>query len=164
MIVRIWPAWRELLLILGFVGIGAFFFNHDIVRAQQSAKPSVFTEFRSKLALDGYDAVAYFKTAKPLKGTPEHALGWNGATWHFASAENKAAFAASPQTFAPQFGGYCAWAVSEGYTAKGDPNIWRIVEGKLYLNYNASVQKSWEKEIPGRIAKGNKNWPVVLSK
>jgi hypothetical protein len=66
--------------------------------------------------------------------------------------------------FAPQYGGYCAWAVSEGYTAKGDPKHWRIVDGKLYLNYNASVQTNWAKDIPTRISKGDKNWPSVLAK
>lgn len=130
----------------------------------QAKKAPVFADFPSKLALDGHDAVAYFKTGKPAKGTSEHALSWNGATWRFASAENKAAFAASPEAFAPQYGGYCAWAVSQGYTAKGDPNHWRIVGGKLYLNYNASVQKDWEKDIPGRIVKGDRNWPTVLAK
>ena len=161
---RRWPTWQEVLLILGLAGIAVFLLNHDIVRAQQSAKAPIFTEFRSKLALDGYDPVAYFKTATPTKGKAEHAVTWNGATWHFASAENKSAFEAKPQAFAPQFGGYCAWAVSQGYTAKGDPSAWRIVDGKLYLNYNASVQKTWEKDAPGHIAKGNQNWPVVLAK
>jgi YHS domain-containing protein len=134
------------------------------VRAQQSAKPPVYSEFRSKLALDGYDPVAYFKSGKATKGSASHASSWNSASWHFASADNKAAFDANPQAYAPQFGGYCAWAVSEGYTAKGDPSIWRIVGGKLYVNYNASVQRNWEKDVPGHIAKGEKNWPKVLSK
>jgi hypothetical protein len=158
------PSWRGLILLLGLAGVTLVLANHIAVRAQQSAKPPVFTEFKSKLALDGYDAVAYFKTGKPAKGDPAHAAMWNGATWHFTSAENKAAFEVSPQAYAPQYGGYCAWAVSEGYTAKGDPSIWRIVDGRLYLNYNASVQKGWEKDIPGRIAKGDKNWPTVLGK
>jgi YHS domain-containing protein len=158
------PTRRELLLLLGLIAIAAFLANHDVVRAQQSAKQQVFTEFRSKLALDGYDPVAYFKGGKAMKGSADQAANWNGATWHFASADNKAAFEASPQAYAPQFGGYCAWAVSEGYTAKGDPNNWRIVNGKLYVNYNASVQRSWEKDAPGHIAKGEKNWPTVLNK
>jgi len=158
------PTWHEVLLLLGLAGVAAALLSHDIVRAQTPGKPPVFTEFRSKLALDGYDPVAYFKTGKPAKGTAAHTATWNGATWHFASPENKAAFEADPLTFAPQYGGYCAWAVSEGYTAKGDPNHWRIVDNKLYLNYNASVQKSWEKNIPGHIAKGDGNWPAVLHK
>ena len=130
----------------------------------QTAKPRVFSEFKSKLALDGYDAVAYFNGGKPTKGNDGHKVSWNGATWRFASEENKAAFEADPQRYAPQYGGYCAWAVSEGYTAKGDPNHWRIVDGRLYLNYNASVQKSWDKDAPGHIAKGDRNWPMVLDK
>jgi YHS domain-containing protein len=158
------PTRRELLLLLGLIAVAAFLANHNVVRAQQSAKPPVYGEFRSKLALDGYDPVAYFKSGKAMKGSASHASSWNSASWHFASADNKAAFDANPQAYAPQFGGYCAWAVSEGYTAKGDPSIWRIVGGKLYVNYNASVQRNWEKDVPGHIAKGEKNWPKVLSK
>ena len=158
------PTSHELILLLGLAALAALILQHDIVRAQQAPKPQIFTEFRSKLALDGYDPVAYFKTGKAQKGNPAHAVRWVGADWHFASAENKAAFEASPQAFAPQYGGYCAWAVSEGYTAKGDPNIWRIVDNKLYLNYNASVQKGWETDIPGRVARGDQNWPIVLNK
>jgi len=158
------PTRSELLVLAGLVALAALIFQHNVARAQPLAKAPVFAEFRSKRALDGYDPVAYFKAGKPEKGKAAHAVTWNGATWHFTSAENKAAFEASPQAFAPQYGGYCAWAVSEGYTAKGDPGAWRIVNGKLYLNYNASVQKSWEGDIPGRIAKGDKNWPTVLAK
>jgi YHS domain-containing protein len=158
------PTRRELLLLLALLAMAVLLANHDVARAQQSPKPQVFTEFRSKLALDGYDPVAYFKSGKALKGSSAQAVTWNGATWHFSSADNKAAFEARPQAYAPQFGGYCAWAVSEGYTAKGDPNNWRIVDGKLYVNYNASVQRTWEKDVPGHVAKGQKNWPTVLSK
>ena len=154
---------RHFLALAALLGLAALGTLSDPLAAQ-SAKPPVFTDFRSKLALDGYDAVAYFKGGKPVKGVDAHAVSWNGATWRFASAENKAAFEADPKAFAPQFGGYCAWAVSEGYTAKGDPNHWRIVDNKLYLNYNASVQTSWAKDIPRRIVKGDKNWPTVLSK
>ena len=156
-------SWQNLWAVLGLAA-ALLQLDPSATFAQQSKKPPVFTEFKSKLALDGYDAVAYFKTGKPTQGVPQHTVTWNGAAWHFATAENKTAFEASPQAFAPQYGGYCAWAVSEGYTAKGDPSVWRVVDGKLYLNYNASVQKGWEKDIPGRIAKGDKNWPTVLSK
>jgi len=154
---------RRSVLSFGICGLAVALLLASPARAQ-AKKPPVFADFASKLAIDGYDAVAYFKTGQPVKGVPDHTVTWNGANWRFASAENKAAFAANPQTFAPQYGGYCAWAVSEGYTAKGDPQHWRIVDGKLYLNYNASVQKDWAKDIPARIAKGDKNWPTVLSK
>ena len=83
--------------------------------------------------------------------------------WHFASAENRDRFAASPERYAPQYGGYCAWAVSQGYTASGDPLQWKIVDDKLYLNYDSEVQKKWLKDIPGLITKANQNWPAVLS-
>lgn len=156
------PSWRLFVLLLGLAGAAVV--PHAVVEAQDRAKPAVFADFRSKLALDGHDAVAYFKTGKAVKGVAAHTVSWNGATWHFASPDNKAAFEAKPEAFAPQYGGYCAWAVSQGYTAKGDPSHWRVVDGKLYLNYNASVQKSWEKDIPGHVSKADKNWPTVLSK
>ena len=158
------PDWREVLVLLGLAALAAYILQHDIVRAQAPGKPQIFTEFRSKLALDGHDAVAYFKTGKPTKGSPEHALTWNGAAWHFASADNKAAFEANPQAYAPQYGGYCAWAVSQGYTAPGRPQHWRIVDGKLYFNYDAGVQRRWERDIPGFIASADRNWPNVLKK
>lgn len=115
-------------------------------------------------AIQGYDPVAYFKQGKPLKGSGDHSLEWKGATWKFASAENREAFAAMPEKYAPQFGGYCAWAVSQGYTAKIDPDAWRIENGKLYLNYSKSVQTQWAGDIPGNIAKGNANWPKIEAK
>ena len=72
-------------------------------------------------------------------------------------------FAADPEKYAPQYGGYCAWAVSQGYTASTDPEAWKIVDGKLYLNYSKSVQQTWEQDIPGNIAAGDGNWPKVLN-
>ena len=93
------PAVHEIILLLGLAALAAFLMQRDIARAQQSAKPQVFTEFRSKLALDGYDPVAYFKSGRPQKGTSAHALSWNGATWHFASPENKTAFEVEPKGF-----------------------------------------------------------------
>ena len=85
-----------------------------------------------------------------------------GATWRFSTEANRDAFAANPEKYAPQYGGYCAYAVSEGYTASTTPEAWKIVDGKLYLNYSKDVQKIWEQDIPGRIANGDKNWPKVL--
>jgi len=116
------------------------------------------------LALSGYDAVAYFTESKAVKGKAEFETDWSGAKWRFASAANRDAFAAGPAKYAPQFGGYCAWAVSRDYTYSADPEAWKIVDGKLYLNYNMDLQKKWAKELPGVIDKGNRNWPAVLSK
>lgn len=123
----------------------------------------VYTGTFSSLAVGGYDAVAYFKAGRPVQGTAQFETKYKGATWRFASKENLDAFVANPAAFAPQYGGYCAWAVSQGYTASGDPNFWKIVNGKLYLNYDKSVQTTWEKDIPGFIAKADKNWPGVLN-
>ena len=79
-------------------------------------------------------------------------------------AANREQFAKDPARYAPEFGGYCAYAVSRGYTANIDPNAWRIVDGRLYLNYSKRVQKLWEEDVPGNIAKGRQNWPGVLAK
>ena len=80
------------------------------------------------------------------------------------SADHRDQFSKDPQRYAPQFGGYCAYAVSQGHTANGDPNVWRVVDGRLYLNYSTSVQKLWEQDVPRNITKGQQNWPSVLTK
>jgi YHS domain-containing protein len=115
------------------------------------------------VALDGYDPVAYFTVGKPVEGSKEHAAEWNGATWRFASAENRAKFLAAPERYAPQYGGYCAWAVAHGYTADTDPEAWTIVDGKLYLNYSVEVMAKWKLDVPGFIAQANRNWPKLLA-
>jgi YHS domain-containing protein len=123
----------------------------------------IYTGTFSSLAVGGYDTVAYFKAGRPTQGVAQFETEYKGATWRFASKENLDAFKANPTAYAPQYGGYCAWAVSQGYTASGDPNVWKIVNGKLYLNYDQGVQAKWEKDIPGFIAKADKNWPGVLN-
>lgn len=124
----------------------------------------VYTGTFSDLAVGGHDPVAYFSEGRPVKGERQFTLKHLGAEWRFASAANRDAFAAAPEKYAPQYGGYCAWAVSQGYTASGDPQFWKIVGGKLYLNYDADVQKKWEADIPGFIAKADRQWPAVLGK
>jgi len=114
------------------------------------------------VAIKGTDPVAYFTEGQPLPGRAEFEYEWQRATWRFASAENRDLFANNPEQYAPEYGGYCAWAVSQGYTAPIDPNAWKIVDGKLYLNFNRRIQQRWEKDIPGHIAQANQNWPQVL--
>lgn len=114
-------------------------------------------------ALKGYDVVAYFTEGKPVKGSDAFELEWNGATWRFSSAANKNLFAKDPRKYAPQYGGFCAYGVSRGYTVGVDPAAWRIVDGKLYLNYNAEVQAEWVKDIPGYITKADRNWPKIVA-
>jgi YHS domain-containing protein len=113
------------------------------------------------LAIRGTDPVAYFTEGRPVRGRAEFTHTWAGATWRFASAANRDRFATDPERYAPAYGGFCAWAVSEGYTAPIDPAAWRIVDGRLFLNYDRSVQRQWERDIPGRIARGDANWPAV---
>ena len=114
-------------------------------------------------AIKGHDPVAYFTQGGPAKGKNAHSHEWMGATWYFANAENRELFVADPEKYAPQYGGYCAYAVSQGYTAKIDPDAWKIVDDKLYLNFSLKVQKLWEEDIPGYIAKADINWPQILS-
>ncbi|WP_029032717.1 YHS domain-containing (seleno)protein [Salinarimonas rosea] len=130
--------------------------------ARAAADP-VYTGRFSSLALGGYDAVAYFREGRPVEGSRDHTVEWNGATWRFASADNRAAFEADPEGFAPQYGGYCAWATAEGYRAPGNPDYWRIVDGKLYVNFDGNVQRTWETDIPGFIARADANWPGILA-
>ena len=131
--------------------------------AAADTKPPVNVS-RAGLALRGYDPVAYWTDGRPVPGVAEFEHRWNGAVWRFASAANRDAFAKEPARYAPEFGGYCAWAVSRGYTADGDPTAWRIVDGRLYINYSKRVQTTWEQDIPGNISRGRGNWPAVLDK
>lgn len=110
-------------------------------------------------AIEGYDPVAYFTDSKPVKGSYLYQYRWHDATWLFASAEHRDTFAAAPEKYAPQYGGFCAYAVSHNSTASIDPAAWSIVGGKLYLNYNKVVRLLWNQDIPGHIASGDKNWP-----
>ena len=144
------------LLLLAALGLAAG-------NAHAADKP-VYTGVFSSLAVNGYDPVAYFTEQKPVKGDSHFSTQYAGAEWHFASAENRDKFVATPEHYAPQYGGYCAWAVSEGSTASADPQRWKIVGDKLYLNYDAEVQKKWELDIAGNIRKANQNWPKVLGK
>ncbi len=129
-----------------------------------AAEPPVFTGLVEGVAVGGYDPVAYFTEGKPVKGSEEFTLKHDGATWRFASGENRDAFAADPAKYAPQYGGYCAYAVAKGSTAKAEPDAWTIHDGKLYLNFDKSVRAIWSKDIPGYIKKADANWPGVLGK
>lgn len=119
----------------------------------------VNTTFFGNLAIKGYDPVAYFTKGKPVKGSKEHTWEYRDASWRFSSEKHRDLFAENPETYAPQYGGYCAWAVSQGDTADIDPEAWSIVDGKLYLNYNQKIQQRWEQDIPGFIEKADRNWP-----
>ena len=114
-------------------------------------------------AIDGYDPVAYFKENKAVEGDNDFVHEWNGAKWYFSSAENKQDFAADPEKYAPQYGGYCAWAVIQGAAVKTDPKAWHIEDGKLYLNYDKNVQAQWSEDILGNIKAADEKWPALLA-
>ncbi len=113
----------------------------------------------SGTAINGYDPVAYFTQEKPVKGDTTHKYNWDWAEWRFSSAENLATFAGNPEKYAPKYGGYCAYAVSRGYTAPTDPEAWSVVDGALYLNYSKGVRSRWQSDQAANIVVGDKNWP-----
>lgn len=116
------------------------------------------------VAIKGYDPVAYFTDNRAVKGDPQFQSSANGATYYFVSAEHKAAFDASPARYEPQFGGFCAWAVSQGYTASIDPNAFQIVDGRLLLQYSLGVRKDFSKDTAGNLKKADANWPSIVEK
>lgn len=124
--------------------------------------PLIDTSTTPGIAVGGYDAVAYFTQSKPVEGRVGFSFRHKNAEWRFSSAANRDAFAAAPEKYAPQYGGHCAWAVANGYTAKGDPLAWKIRDGRLYLNYDLAIQKQWEEDIPGNITKGDTHWPRLV--
>ena len=123
-----------------------------------NAEPPIYTGSFSDTALQGYDPVAYFEQGEAVKGSDDFTTEYIGATFKFASAADRDAFIADPAAYAPQYGGYCAWAMADGKYAKGDASQWKIVDGKLYLNFNASIAKKWNADIPGFIDKADTHW------
>jgi len=120
---------------------------------------AVINKDKNGVALKGYDAVAYFTEKKAVEGKKEFEHVWMDSTWRFASASNRDLFAANPEKYAPQFGGYCAWGVTQGYLAPIDPKAWKVVDDKLYLNYDTKVQAQWSQDIPANIKKATEKWP-----
>jgi YHS domain-containing protein len=138
-------------------------FGASAVFAFDEASPSALN-LDGGLALRGYDPVAYFAAGQPTPGdaafTAEHA----GATYRFANAANRDAFLKEPAKYLPQYGGFCAMAAALEKKFDGDPNVWKIVDGKLYLNVNADVSKRWQEDIPGNVNKADGNWQKIKDK
>ncbi|NKC29819.1 YHS domain-containing (seleno)protein [Falsiroseomonas selenitidurans] len=111
------------------------------------------------VALDGYDTVAWFTQSRPLRGRADFAATHAGVSWRFASAAHLAAFREDPARYTPRYGGYCAFGVARGYKVDIDPEAWHIEAGRLYLNYDRGVQRQWQRDIPGHIARADANWP-----
>ena len=111
--------------------------------------------------LDGYDPVSYFTATGSAKGSSAISTEFRGEQYHFVTAANRDRFVAEPETYLPQYGGYCAWAVAQGKLAAGDPTVSKVVDGKLYLNVNRSIAARWEQDIPGFIRSADANWPKI---
>ncbi|MDP4264935.1 MAG: YHS domain-containing (seleno)protein [Bacteroidota bacterium] len=124
--------------------------------------PEIYSS--SSYAIGGYDPVAYFTEAKPVKGSEEFSYQWKDANWIFSSKQNLDSFTANPEKFAPQYGGWCAYGCSKGHKATTDPNAWTIVDGKLYLNHSLQVKEGWMKDQKQSIEEADKNWPGIKDK
>ena len=146
------------------VGGSALLFSLPSRAAQlpvNTLKNSVFGG-RTDTAINGYDTVAYFTVGKPVMGKDAFALDWMGAKWKFASQANLDQFKANPEKYAPQYGGYCAYGTAQGYLVKVDPEQWSVIDGKLYLNYDAKVQSMWKKDTPRFIEQADGKFPGLL--
>lgn len=129
-------------------------------RAVRAAEPPVYAE--GGIAIDGSDPVAYFTQGEPVAGDPAIFSDWNGARLLFSTPEHKAMFDADPERYAPAYGGYCAYAMSEGYVASTVPEAWTIRDGRLFLNYSKRVRRLWLEDAADRIRRADENWPGAL--
>lgn len=132
------------------------------VATSHAAKDEIYTSLFSNVGASGYDVVSYFTEGMPVKGSKKFSADHMGAKWYFSSEAHLAQFTEDPDKYAPQYGGYCAWAVSNGDTASSDPLQWSIVNDKLYLNYDADIQARWQADRDNHIARADQNWPSVL--
>ncbi|MDJ0660971.1 MAG: YHS domain-containing (seleno)protein [Crocosphaera sp.] len=133
--------------------------NSPLATQSQSENNTNTIFFEEKgVAIKGTDPVAYFLDKQAVQGNPQFSYQWAGTTWWFKSVENRDLFIEQPDNYAPQYGGFCAWAVSNNYTAPIDPSAWTIVEGKLYLNYDKNIQNKWTKNMTNNILKADSNW------
>ena len=149
---------RRALLESVFTVIAALIVGAALAPQNAAAEPAVFTDIVKGVAVGGYDTVTYFKDGKAVPGKPEFTAKHLGVDWRFSSAANLATFTQEPAKYTPQYGGHCAFASASGGLTKGDPTIWKIVNGKLYLNLSQSIQQAWEQNPQSFIAKGDANW------
>lgn len=144
-----------------FLGLAASLPVLSLIGRPAIAEPEVFSD--AGLALRGADVVAYFTQAAPVSGRAEFGVMWRGTVWQFSSAENLALFEMDPDRYAPQYGGYCSFAMSKGYVASSVPEAWTIHEGKLYMNFSIGVRSRWLEDVPGNIALADPHWPGILN-
>ena len=118
----------------------------------------------STVGVGGYDPVAYFEESKPMKGSGWHVAYYKGVTYVFVNKKSRKMFEADPEKYLPAYGGYCAYGVAVGKKFVADPEVWKIVNGKLYLNLDTGIQKKWAKDISGYIKKSETNWSEIVEK
>ena len=128
--------------------------------AASAEQDQIYTTSRSNVAAGGYDVVTFF-SGTPQEGAAEFSTTYDGAEWYFLTEANKASFIANPDKFAPQYGGYCAWAMSKGKFAAGKPKHWNVEDGRLFFNYNARIKRKWEKMREEFIIKADAQWTGV---
>ncbi len=128
------------------------------------AVEAINTTFFGDLAIEGYDPVAYFKENRPVKGNRKFEFNWMNANWRFSSQKNLDLFKENPDQYAPQYGGYCAYAVAQNDTASIKPELFTIHNNKLYLNYNEKINKKWRADKDRLISQANRNWPQLSTK
>ncbi len=141
---------KKFIISTGFLLVALFSF---------AQKPEIYSA--SGIALNGYDAVAFFKEAKPVKGNDAFSFKWKDATWLFSSQQHMDSFKQSPQKYEPAYGGYCAYGTSLGYKAPTQADTWMIVNQKLYFNYNLKVKETWDKNRDVYIDSANVKWPLI---
>jgi YHS domain-containing protein len=141
---------------LALAALLAFGFTAGAARAANPVNETFFG-----IAVHGYDVVAYFDESRPVKGSREFRHEWQGTRWHFASAESRDRFRADPERYAPQYGGYCAYAVAQGATADIDPEAWKIVDGKLFMAWTKASRDKWLNNAAANIAKADQNWAKI---
>jgi YHS domain-containing protein len=129
-----------------------------------AAQPTHINVDATGLALYGYDPVSYVSDNKAVPGDAAVTAVHDGATYRFASAEHRDSFTKDPAKYLPAYGGFCAYGVTQGYKVKVDPAVFKVVDGRLYLNYNASVGEKWSSDVPGYISKAEKVWPELSKK
>jgi YHS domain-containing protein len=130
--------------------------------AQRAPVNDIYTGIIPNTAVGGYDAVSYFQSG-PIRGRTDITHEWKGATWRFATEENRAAFRNDPVAFAPKYGGHCSFAAARGTRTKGDPLVWKIVNNRLYLNLNQAVHRQWERDEANEIRRADANWPRIAA-
>jgi YHS domain-containing protein len=160
------PFVNFLCVLTALTALTTLFTVQTIAQTGEKTDKTLSTEKPEQLAIGGYDAVAYFSDSKAVQGKAEFTHVWKDLTWRFASAEHREMFKSNPDNYAPQYGGHCAYAVcKKNALFAADPTVWKIVQGKLYLNYNAKTAEMWAKEpLDKSIMQGDEHWKTLKSR